>query len=96
MEQPLLLVTGPDLSPDTNRLVKPIITALGGFSIASFGLAVCLSTESATPESIYWAEEMVSPLLFALLGTQIAHEVAHQLVAVKDKVNRCLVCLNFL
>lgn len=85
MEQPLLLVTGPDLSPDTNRFVKPIITALGGFSIASFGLAVCLSTESATPESIYWAEEMVSPLLFAVLGTQIAHEAAHQLVAVKDK-----------
>jgi len=29
---------------------------------------------------------MISPLLFAVLGTQIAHELMHQLVALKDKV----------
>lgn len=85
MEQPLLLVTGPDLSPDTNALVKPIVTALGGVSIAAFGIAVCLATESAIPETLYWSEEMVAPLLFAVIGTQIAHEFAHQLVGLKDK-----------
>jgi hypothetical protein len=88
MEQPVLLVTGPDLSPDTNPLVKPIITALGGVSIAAYGLAVCLSTESATPDSLYWSEEMVSPLLLAVIGTQVAHEAAHLLVALKDKVRQ--------
>ena len=83
-ELPVIVITGPDLSPDTNRFVKPVVTAFGGLSIASFAVATCLSTDlEMTPELV---ESMTSPLVFAMLGTQVAHEAAHQIVAFKDKV----------
>eukprot|EP00558_Chaetoceros_sp_UNC1202_P010603 CAMPEP_0197234186 /NCGR_PEP_ID=MMETSP1429-20130617/1990_1 /TAXON_ID=49237 /ORGANISM="Chaetoceros sp., Strain UNC1202" /LENGTH=863 /DNA_ID=CAMNT_0042692531 /DNA_START=24 /DNA_END=2615 /DNA_ORIENTATION=- len=82
-ETPVLILTGTDLTPDTNRFVKPAVTSLGALSVVSFSVAVCLSTDlnmdAATMES------MTGPLLFSIVGTQIAHEAAHQIVALKDK-----------
>lgn len=83
-ELPVIVLTGNDLSPTTNRFVKPTVTALGGLSIASFAVAVCLSTDLNMDVELM--KTMISPLLFAVLGTQIAHELMHQLVALKDKV----------
>lgn len=84
-EQPVVMITGSNLSPTTNRFVKPLVTVLGGFCIASFSLAVCLNTEEVVIDPT-WVEEMVSPLLISILMTQVVHEVAHQIVAYKDKV----------
>ena len=83
-EKPVIVLTGKDLSPTTNRFVKPVVTALGGFSMASFAVAVCLSTDLNMDVDVM--QTMTSPLLFAVLGTQVAHESMHQLVALKDKV----------
>ena len=92
-ENPVIVLTGNNLAPTTNRFVKPIVTVFGGFSIASFAVAVCLSTDLKMDIEVM--ETMTSPLLFAVLGTQIAHEFMHQLVALKDKVRACtlFVCL---
>jgi len=84
-ENPVIMLTGTDLSPDTNRLAKPVVTALGGISIASFAVAVCLSTDLKM--DVDMVEKMTSPLVFSILFTQVAHEAAHQIVALKDKVS---------
>ena len=84
-ELPVVLITGTDLTPETNRLVKPLVTLLGGVCVASFSLAVCFGNEGAMKDPV-WLEQMSSPLVISILGTQIAHEAAHQIVAFKDKV----------
>ena len=88
-ENPVLVITGPDISPDTNRFVKPGVTALAGLALASFSVATCLSTDLKM--DVEMVETMTTPLVFSILGTQIAHEAAHQIVALKDKVRRCSV-----
>lgn len=88
-ENPVLVITGPDISPDTNRFVKPSVTALAGLALASFSVATCLSTDLKM--DVEMVETMTTPLVFSILGTQIAHEAAHQIVALKDKVRRCSV-----
>lgn len=84
-ENPVIIITGNDLSPTTNPFVKPIVTAFGGLSIASFAVAVCLATDMKMDLDI--VESMASPLVLSVLGTQVAHEAMHQLVAFKDKVS---------
>ena len=84
-ENPVLVITGTDLSPSTNRFVKPIVTAIGGISLASFAVAVCLATDMGMDISL--VETTTAPLVFSILGTQVAHELAHQIVALKDKVS---------
>ncbi len=95
-ELPVVFITGPDISPETNRLVKPLITVLGGFCVATFSLAVCFSNEDAVQDPL-WLEQMASPLIMSILFTQLAHEAAHQVVAFKDKVGRApiLLCIVF-
>ena len=83
-ENPVIVLTGNDLTPTTNRFVKPIVTALGGLSIASFAVATCLATNMEMDLEVM--ETMTSPLVFSILGVMIAHEFMHQLVALKDKV----------
>jgi len=83
-ELPVIMVTGKDVTPDTNRFVKPLITAFGGLSIAAFSLAVCFSTQDVSVDPI-WVEEMVTPLVMSIILTQVAHEASHQIVAWKDK-----------
>mmetsp|Transcript_16099 Transcript_16099/g.24126 ORF Transcript_16099/g.24126 Transcript_16099/m.24126 type:complete len:866 (-) Transcript_16099:22-2619(-) len=82
-ELPVLMVSGTNLFPTTNRFVKPVVTALGGISIASFAVAVCLSTDLSMDLNL--VEEMTGPLVFAVISTQIMHELAHQVVALKDE-----------
>jgi hypothetical protein len=84
-ENPVIIITGNDLSPTTNPFVKPVVTAFGGLSVASFAVAVCLATDMKMDLDVL--ESMASPLVFAVLGTQLAHEAMHQLVAFKDKVS---------
>eukprot|EP00551_Chaetoceros_affinis_P010571 CAMPEP_0203669702 /NCGR_PEP_ID=MMETSP0090-20130426/5997_1 /ASSEMBLY_ACC=CAM_ASM_001088 /TAXON_ID=426623 /ORGANISM="Chaetoceros affinis, Strain CCMP159" /LENGTH=895 /DNA_ID=CAMNT_0050534435 /DNA_START=443 /DNA_END=3130 /DNA_ORIENTATION=+ len=83
-ELPVVMITGPDISPDTNRFVKPFVTVLGGLCVASFSLAVCFANQDAVQDPL-WLEEMASPLIISILMTQVAHEAAHQVVAFKDK-----------
>lgn len=82
-ELPVLMVLGPDLSPDTNRLVKPIVSIFGGLSISAVAVAACLSTDLNMDMGII--EDMTGALTLAIVGTQAAHEAAHQIVALKDK-----------
>ncbi len=83
-ELPVLVVSGTNLFPTTNRFVKPGVTALGGLSIASFAVAVCLATDLNM--DLDYMEELTGPIVFAIISTQIAHEMAHQIVGLKDKV----------
>ncbi len=83
-ELPVLVVSGTNLFPTTNRFVKPGVTALGGLSIASFAVAVCLATDLNM--NLDYMEELTGPIVFAIISTQIAHEMAHQIVGLKDKV----------
>lgn len=82
-ELPLIMVLGTDLSPDTNRLVKPIISILGGLSISAISVATCLSTDPNMEISVL--EELTGSLTMGLLATLLSHEAAHQFVAWKDK-----------
>ncbi len=84
-ELPVVMITGPDLKPDTNRLVKPLVTLVGGVFVASFAVAACFANDAAQQDPL-WLEEMASPLVVSILLTQVAHEAAHQVVAFKDKV----------
>jgi hypothetical protein len=95
-EQPVVMITGTNLSPTTNRFVKPLVTVLGGVCIASFSLAVCLNTDEVDIDPS-WVEEMVSPLVISILMTQVVHEVAHQIIAFKDKVGNhvCIIISVF-
>ena len=89
-EEAVVMITGTNLSPSTNRLVKPLVTLLGGLCIASFSVAVCIASDVASNnENIdtVMIEQMASPLLISILLTQVVHEAAHQIVAFKDKVS---------
>lgn len=82
-ELPVIMVLGRDLSPDTNKLVKPIVSIFGGLSISAVAVAACLSTNLNMDMSTI--EDTTGALTLALIGTQIAHEAAHQIIAIKDK-----------
>ena len=90
-ELPVLMVTGTDLSPKTNRFVKPLVSTIGSLAIVSFSVAVCLGMDDIIndPETL---EQMVSPLMISIFMTQVAHEAAHQVVAFKDKVRITSIC----
>jgi hypothetical protein len=93
-ENPVIIITGNDLSPTTNPFVKPIVTAFGGLSIASFAVAVCLATDMKM--DLDKVESMASPLVLSVLGTQVAHEAMHQIVAYKDKVSLFVLFYKYL
>lgn len=82
-ELPVIMVLGRDFSPDTNALVKPIVSIFGGLSISAVAVSTCLSTNLNMDMNTL--EDMTGTLTLALIGTQIAHEAAHQIVAIKDK-----------
>jgi hypothetical protein len=84
-ELPVIMITGTNISPSTNRAVKPLVTVFGATCIAFFALAVSFATEDANQDPV-WLEQMVTPMLISILATQAAHEAAHQVVAFKDKV----------
>ena len=92
----VIFVAGTDFTPDTNALVKPGVSALGLCTAVAYAMGTLALNEKAL-DKLYaqldtgvidftWIQTMGLPILLALLGIQIAHEAAHQIVAVKDKV----------
>ena len=91
-ETPVLLITGYDISPDTQVWVKPTITLLGLVSIAAFALGSTilnpavqqtLATGSEVSGSLY---ELSLPLALYLLMLQAVVFVGHLFVSVKDGI----------
>ena len=93
-ESPVLLVTNHDISPSTTKpFVKPGVTFLGLASIAVFALGSFAFNEDVVSRidssdgNLDWLYDLSLPLAFSLLATQIAHEIGHLIIAVKDGID---------
>lgn len=105
-EEAIILVTGWDpaiMYKPNNFLKKAGISAAGLFSIVIFALGTCELNDIAMSriqdaiqadnvEEILHLTSNALPVGLALAATQVAHEVAHRLVAWKDKVRFWLEC----
>jgi len=91
-ESPVLLITNPDISPNTQPWVKPLISSLALASIAVFALGSFAFNEDvvgrvdASDGSLDFLYDLSLPLAFAVLGTQLIHEFGHLVVALKDDI----------
>ncbi|KAL7519057.1 hypothetical protein ACHAWX_003854 [Stephanocyclus meneghinianus] len=95
-ELPLLLLTNYDVSPNTNVWVKPLVSLLAltsvvGFALGSFSMNVEVldrATKAAEAGSdLSWLYALSFPIAWSILTTQMAHEVGHLIVALKDDVS---------
>ena len=94
-ESPLLIVTGKDVSPTTNGLVKPLVSTLGLVSLGAFALGAYSYNSNIVDQlsqnvnngntDITWLTDLATQIFFSIAATQLAHEIAHQFVAFKDK-----------
>jgi len=93
-ERPVILITGADLTPETNRFVKPNVNGLSLVAVAAFALgsfsfnddfmARLNAMSEAGDTDISWLTQLAAPLFFSSLGIQLSHEMAHKVVALKD------------
>jgi hypothetical protein len=96
-ERPVILITGADLTPETNRFVKPSVNGLSLVAVAAFALgsfsfnddfmARLNAMSEAGDTDISWLTQLAAPLFFSSLGIQLSHEMAHKVVALKDNVS---------
>jgi len=94
-ETPVILLTGADVAPETSFTTKGIISALGVVGIASFSLGALSFNDGFMDRltnaadlgdgNLSWISDLAAPLFLATLGIQLAHELAHRIVAFKDK-----------
>jgi len=90
---PVLFVTGPDITSDTNALVKPLVSLLGVMSTLGFALFIFFGKDAINdiaglvndPNAEFWLQESLAPLLISIFLPQLAHEISHQVVAFKDQ-----------
>ena len=91
-ENPVLLITNVDISPDTQPWVKPGVSTLGLASIAVFAIGSFAFNDDvvqrldASDSGLNWLYDLSLPLAFSILFTQILHEAAHLIIAVKDNI----------
>ena len=94
-ESPLLIVTGKDVSPTTNGFVKPLVSTLGMISLGAFALGAYSYNSNIVDQltqnvdsgntDITWLTDLATQIFVSIAATQLAHEIAHQVVAFKDK-----------
>lgn len=92
-ETPLLFITGYDISPDTNFLVKPGITVVGLATTVAFALvstslnpAVQQTLASTELDSYDFLYDLSLPLALSLIILQLVREAGHSLISVKDGI----------
>lgn len=94
--EPVIMLMSPDVSPDRNVLAATLTTVFALactaiFSIEAFGnTADVMNRVQAAQEmndyDLNWLNERSVPIFLSILATQVAHETAHQIVAIKGKV----------
>lgn len=93
---PVLFITGPDVSPITNKLVKPLVSLVGILFMASFAVGSQTLNEAAMTRffdeldasgvaDLTWVQTNAVPIFVGLCLVQLGHESGHQLVAWRDK-----------
>uniref|UniRef100_A0A7S2A296 Peptidase M50 domain-containing protein n=1 Tax=Trieres chinensis TaxID=1514140 RepID=A0A7S2A296_TRICV len=97
-EKPAVIyVSGRDYSPGTNVLVKPLISGMGLFTALSFSFGTLALNVKAVDQfyaqvdagvvDFSWLETMAFPLFGGLMAVQLAHEIGHRIIALKDKID---------
>ncbi|KAL7543542.1 hypothetical protein ACHAXR_012847 [Thalassiosira sp. AJA248-18] len=91
-ETPVLFITNYDISPDTEAWVKPVVTFVGLSSLLVFSLGSYVFDQdivdriNAPDGSLDFLYDLTPPLAIAVLGTQLAHEAGHLIIALKDGI----------
>ena len=94
-EKPVIFVTNYDISPDTQPLVKPLVSTLGLVSICIFSLGafalnqdvmdrISAASDATDLGSLY---DLTLPLALSVLAIQIIHEFGHLIMAVKNGID---------
>jgi len=93
---PVLFVSGPDVGPDSNRLLLYLTSGLGivttsFFSVYPFALnddianrvqeQITLASGTEAGPDLQFLTDLTTPIFFSFIFLQVAHEVAHYLVA---------------
>ena len=94
--EPVMVLFNKDVSPERNGYVATLTTIItllcvGIFSLETFNdtPAIVSKIENAYNAGDYdltWLTPSVTPIFFSILATQLCHEIAHQLFALKGKV----------
>lgn len=83
VEVPVLMVTGADLSPETIPILKQVVSVSGLLAVAAYSVGSAPLDTSNIDLGVI--DTAIVPLFLAMLVPQIVHELAHQIVAFKDK-----------
>lgn len=95
-DEAVLLLTNYDVSPSTGLWVKPVVSILGLSSLTAFALgAFSMNTDvvdqvfkaAENGEDLSWLVDLSMPIAGGVLCTQLAHEIGHWIVALKDGVS---------
>lgn len=78
LENPLILVTGPDITQESQPSVQALAFAIGLVNVAYFSF-------TSFPDDTFTLQNSLT-LLLPMLGLQIVHDLAHKIVAWKSKV----------
>ena len=104
-DEPVLLLTNYDISPFTGLWVKPVVSILGLSSLTIFSLGAFsmnmdvvdqISKAAQNGEGFNWLIDLSMPIAAGVLCTQLAHEVGHGIVALKDGVSLIAVLIGVL
>jgi len=90
------LVLAKDVSPERNQFVATLTTlislaCIGIFSVEAFSatpdvMSHLQASYDSGDSDLSWLTPRVIPIFFYFLATQLAHEIGHQLFALKGKV----------
>ena len=94
-EKPVIFVTNYDISPDTQPLVKPLVSTLGLVSICIFSLGAFALNQDVTDRISAASDatdlgtlyDLTLPLALSVLAIQIIHEFGHLIMAVKNGID---------
>ena len=96
--EPVMVLFNKDISPERNGFVAALTTLITLFCVGIFSLeafndtpAIVSKIEAAYNDGNYdldWLVPSVIPIFFYILATQLTHELAHQIFALKGKVSR--------
>jgi len=94
-EKPVIFVTNYDVSPDTQPLVKPLVSILGLISICIFSLGAFALNQDVTDRisaasdasELGFLYDQTLPLALSVLAIQIIHEFGHLIMAVKNGID---------
>jgi len=97
--EPVMLVLAKDVSPERNQFVATLTTlislaCIGIFSVEAFSatpdvMSHLQASYDSGDSDLSWLTPRVIPIFFYFLATQLAHEIGHQLFALKGKFKTC-------